>query len=186
MPYLTHIKSLSDSWASLRYLADFMDGGTTSLRWKFLRRKPKELEERSQRTKVTLLQMSQGQSTKTEFNSPNNLEKGLADFLESIIKEALLRLFVKDLSRQIIELLGSKFDINPMLFRKHIDDYSWYNTRDPWTVAPSLIAAMNHRNWFPIRNVRLRYFASSATFENTTQEASFFNVLRRPDNNHKY
>lgn len=39
------------------------------------------------------------------------------------------RLFVvEDLSRSVIEALGSHFKIDPSFFREHIVDYAWYNT----------------------------------------------------------
>lgn len=39
------------------------------------------------------------------------------------------RLFVvEDLSRNVIEALGSHFKIDPSFFREHIVDYAWYNT----------------------------------------------------------
>lgn len=42
--------------------------------------------------------------------------------------EIKLRLFVvEDLSREVIETLGSQYDVDPSFFREHLVDYVWYN-----------------------------------------------------------
>ena len=38
---------------------------------------------------------------------------------------------LEDLSKDMIEILGSRFDIDPYFFRHHISDYIWYNNCDP-------------------------------------------------------
>lgn len=50
-----------------------------------------------------------------------------------------MRLFVvEDLSREVIEQFGAKFDIDPHVFRAHIFDNIWYNIRDLTWDPPSL------------------------------------------------
>lgn len=98
-----------------------------------------------------------------------------------------LRLFiVEDLSQQVIELLGARFDVDPHFFREQIDDYVWHNTRDPWAIPPSLMSNMKHRQWFRMRNMRLRYYHSEKEFTESRLEANSWNVLRRPDNDENH
>jgi hypothetical protein len=188
MPYLAHIKSLSRAWPSLRYLADFMQVGTTPLRWKYLIKNKEERSERLKRTKVTIVDISvDGGATCTEFDDASELGNWLNAGSGQEVKSTSTRLFfAEDLSREIIEMFGSKFDIDPTYFREQIDDYSWYNIRDRWAVMPSLMATMKHRNWLKVRYVRFRYFSSKDTFEKAREEANTFNVLRRPDNDHNH
>ncbi|KAF2122743.1 hypothetical protein BDV96DRAFT_5507 [Lophiotrema nucula] len=187
-PYLAHIKSLSTAWKPLRYLADFMEVGTTPLRWKDLKTRHKERDERAERTKVTYVQVRAGQSpTALLLQDAEGLQEVAQKLSRSRSEEPSTHLLVvEDLSRDVIEILGSLFDIDPFFFREQIDDYSWYNTRDPWANPPSLMAAMKHRDWFRIRNVRLHFFESEAVFEDARQESNTFNILRRPDNDQNH
>ncbi|KAH0339896.1 NAD dependent epimerase/dehydratase family protein, partial [Aureobasidium melanogenum] len=92
------------------------------------------------------------------------------------------RLFVvEDLSREVIELLGSNFDIPPAFFREHVVDYAWYNVRDPWFDPPNFDTAIREQGWLQFRFVTARYFETTAQFEAACEEAESFNVLRRPD-----
>lgn len=51
--------------------------------------------------------------------------KKLGDEKDSSIKFRLW--VVEDLSREVIEALGSHYDVDPSFFREHIVDYIWYN-----------------------------------------------------------
>jgi len=189
MPYLTHIKAVSESWKPLRYLADFMEVGTVPLRWKDLKDNFKdERQERIQRTEVTYLKCSQSQKmTSVSLQDPHALRRCVSN-LTSLSSDAgsTHLLVVEDLSRDVIEILGTAFDIDPFFFRDQIDEYGWYNTRDPWANPPSLMAAIRDRKWFRIRNVRLHYFASKKDFEEARHESNLFNVLRRPDDDQNH
>ncbi|KAJ9639919.1 hypothetical protein H2199_006152 [Coniosporium tulheliwenetii] len=93
-----------------------------------------------------------------------------------------LKLFVvEDLSRDVIELLGARFDIEPAFFREHIFDYAWCNTRDPWVDPPNLNVVARSQNWLQLRFVRARYFKTTELFEKGRKEAEKFNIQRRPD-----
>jgi len=93
-----------------------------------------------------------------------------------------LRLFVvEDLSRDVIENLGSHFDIEPDFFREHIVDYAWYNVRDPWRNPPNLKIVSRQQHWFQVRYVTSRYFDTPDSFKRGFEESQTFNVLRRPD-----
>lgn len=67
-----------------------------------------------------------GEVVKTYINKTSMLEEYLSE--PSNDPSVKLRLFVvEDLSRDVIEALGSKFDIDPSFFREHLVDYVWYN-----------------------------------------------------------
>lgn len=93
-----------------------------------------------------------------------------------------LRLFVvEDLSRDVIEFLGTRFDIEPAFFREHIFDYAWCNTRDPWVDPPNLDVVARGQNWLQLRFVRARYFKTTDSFKTGGKQAENFNIQRRPD-----
>lgn len=91
-----------------------------------------------------------------------------------------LRLFVvEDLSRDVIEQLGYHFDIDPDFFRSHIDDYVWFNVRDPFWNPPCPQMEMRRRSWLQLRFSRSRFFSSSANFDKGQDAANKFNVSRK-------
>ncbi|EKD20377.1 hypothetical protein MBM_01059 [Drepanopeziza brunnea f. sp. 'multigermtubi' MB_m1] len=223
LPYLTHVKALSNTWPHLRLLADFMEVGTTPLRWKELTTTPppqgpdlhplecqeriKKRAERAARTNVMLLKyMASGNVEQKHCRNVSALHVALNDEStgggereneheqrpdgEGEIRgdgrgrggRCNLQLYVvEDLSRDVIEALGSKFDIEPAFFREHIVDYAWYNVRDRWEDPPSLQSAEEHRRWIQLRYVTARYYKTPQSFKAAIREASNFNVLRRPD-----
>lgn len=65
----------------------------------------------------------------TEISEAEDLRSHLSEFDGSRTDNGtFLTLFVvEDLSREVIEILGSHFDIDPFFFRAHIDDYVSYN-----------------------------------------------------------
>jgi hypothetical protein len=187
MPYLAHIKSLANTWKPLRHLADFMEVGTTPLLWGQM--SSEEHKERCSRTNVTFLEYAPeaAEPKSIPITTAGALKETLAALSHEEPGEPPLRLFiVEDLSQQVIESLGSRFDIDPNFFRDQIDDYVWYNTRDAWATAPSLASTMKQRNWFRMRNMRLRHYDSKASFEAAKLEAAEWNVLRRPDNDQNH
>ncbi|PBP25360.1 hypothetical protein BUE80_DR003778 [Diplocarpon rosae] len=202
-PYLTHVKLLSNTWPHLRLLADFMEVSTHPVRWKDLTTSPpeggpdltleqraartKERAERASRTNVTLLQyMETGPVRSTPCKSALALAATLGDDglggRETAGEQCRLRLYVvEDLSRDVIEALGSRLDIEPAFFREHIVDYAWCNIRDRWQDPPGLRVAEGHRRWVQMRYVTARYYKTSASFKAGVKESERFNVFRRPD-----
>ncbi|KNG49163.1 magnesium transport protein [Stemphylium lycopersici] len=188
LPYLAHIKSLSTSWRTLRQLADWMQVGTTPLRWREIKEDPEERQRRVNKTNVTFIEYQPASKPKA---IPIKTHSALRETLQSLsherMKEAPQRLFiVEDLSQQVVELLGERFDIDPLFFREQIEDYVWYNTRDQCAMPPSLVSNMKRRQWFRMRSIRLRYHKTKQEFENSRQEANQWNVLRRPDNDENH
>jgi hypothetical protein len=166
-----------------------MEVSTTPLRWKFLRHNVAERRERLNRTNVACLDfLPSGEAIRTDFKSAGKLKAALSEGgVKNDCENVHLRLFVvEDLSRHVIETLGTKFDLDPAFFREHIDDYSWYNTRDRWMDPPNLDVDRKQQNWFQLRFVRPRYFRTRESFERARAESNEFNVLRRPDDDQNH
>ncbi|KAH9216456.1 hypothetical protein DL95DRAFT_460309 [Leptodontidium sp. 2 PMI_412] len=210
-PYLEHVKLLSGTWPHLRLLADFMEVSTTPLRWKDLstmhpttganldaevrNKRTEDRDERACRTNVTVLRyLASGEVEEMSCKTSNELVSALDGRCveesedEGVsggggaFDECKLRLYVvEDLSRDVIEALGSKLDIEPAFFREHIVDYAWCNIRDRWQDPPNLRVAEGHRRWVQLRYVTARYYKTSQEFKEGVKEAERFNVLRRPD-----
>ncbi|KAH6629857.1 hypothetical protein C7974DRAFT_413610 [Boeremia exigua] len=189
-PYLAHVKLLSQSWRPLQQLADWLQIGTAPSQWKYLKQAKYQIEreERLKRTNLTIIEYHPGQDPTAKLvTTALDLKEILSNLEHEPNEIPPTRLFiVEDLSREVIELLGSAFDVDPLFFREHIEDYVWHNTRDPWAMPPSLMSSIKRRSWFRVRNARLRYYADSDSFMTAKLEANYWNVLRRPDddNNH--
>lgn len=188
MPYLDHVNRLSNQWRTLRQLAEFMQVGTTPLQWPLF--SPGEHEERTGRTNVTFIEYRPQTNPLITSITAHTLLRHMLESLKSTESSGStppMRLFiVEDLSQQVIELLGARFDVDPLFFRDQIDDYVWHNLRDPWATPPSLTCSTRNRSWFRLRNMRLRYHKTEASFETARLEATKWNVVRRPDNDNNH
>ena len=186
-PYLDHVKSLSVKWPHLRVLADFMEIGTSPTKWADLQKQDNREEARAERVSrtqvVRLLYLKNGETKPSTASTPDELLALLMETsLEEMRGEVNLKLFVvKDLSRDVIEHLGSQLDIEPAFFREQILDYAWYNTRDRWLDPPNLGMMLRKRRWLTIRYVTARYYANIPSFKEAQKQAATWNVLRRPD-----
>lgn len=160
-----------------------MEVSTTPVSWKFLRENEAERKVRCNRTNIAILDFDlSGNSTCKRFTSIDELEAELHHKENGNPDKDSLRLLVaEDLSRGVIETLGSQFDIDPTFFRSHIDDFSWYNIRDRWMDPSTLKARRKHQNWTQVRFVRPRYFKTRESFQKGRDESNRFNVFRRPD-----
>jgi hypothetical protein len=186
MPYLAHVKKLSKQWKCLQHLATFMEVGTTPLQTPEFR--PGEQEERLTRTNITFIEYRPAEEPKvTPIKEHTVLDETLKGLVVAGNGPAPLRLFiVEDLSQRVIELLGTRFDVDPLFFREQIDDFVWHNLRDPWMNPPSLTSSTKQRSWFRLRNMRLRYHKTEASYDTTRLESNDWNVLRRPDNDNNH
>lgn len=116
-----------------------------------------------------------------DFSDIGSLSKCL-NGLANTHDEVKARLFViEDLSADVIEALGARFDVDPLFFRGHISDYMWHNTRDPWVELPDLDIMSRKRSYMHVRYVQTRYFRSEDSLRRARWEAGGFNVLRRVD-----
>ncbi|KAI1140435.1 hypothetical protein F5Y05DRAFT_424314 [Hypoxylon sp. FL0543] len=184
-PYLKHIKSSSRAWPHLRYLAQWMEVTTSPTKWQLLHRlsqqKLSEIrEERARRTEIAAIDFVSGQPEPRiqHITSP----EALAACLDKPAAPGATRLYVvEDLSRDVVEHLGYKLDIDPLFFREFINDYLWYNTRDPWVELPDLDIVSRSRPYFRLMYMQPRYFKTRKSFQNAQRQAGMFNVLRRLD-----
>jgi hypothetical protein len=182
MPYLRHLKAISGGWPHVRYLADWMEVSTSPVKWKFIKDAPCNIQMRASRTKVAMLDFSQdGQSTRNDFTSIGQLSNMFKDPTFSHDPTHARLFIVEDLSRDLIETFGAKYDIDPLFFRGQINDYLWFNSRDPWVELADLAHIVSERNYYNFRYMSSRYFADQNSFDLGTEECGSFNVLRRLD-----
>lgn len=84
--------------------------------------------ERFERTNICVLEYPKQDTdvVRTHIKEASKLQEYLQQTHDD--SSLKMRLFVvEDLSRKVIETLGSQFDIDPSFFREHIVDYVWYN-----------------------------------------------------------
>ncbi|KAI0182895.1 hypothetical protein EV127DRAFT_353901 [Xylaria flabelliformis] len=180
-PYLQFIKSISTAWPHLRYLADFMEVSTIPLKWEVIRNNKAERQDRAQRTNISILDSSCTGAPLYQNRVKKWDELKISLELGFVENTAVRLILVEDLSRQVIEILGAKFDIDPNFFRDHIDDYSWYNIRDRWMVPSNLTASVWRQKWITVRFVRPRYFRTKELLQKAREESAGFNIYRRPE-----
>jgi hypothetical protein len=127
-----------------------MEDGTIPSK-KYLGSSRAEIHERFERTSVTLVERkSEAEPTVRPFSVLQDLRKYLEDPC-SMASQPKVQLFVvKDLSREAVEYLGSRFDIDPHFFWAHIGDTS------QWKTTPRLTVTCLRRPWFHIRNIEIR------------------------------
>ena len=138
--------------------------------------------EKASRTKVAMLTFAPDAAVhRVDYTDI----KGLSDSLNGPKNQhnnVYARLFVvEDLSRDVIEAFGTRFDVDPLFFRGHISDYMWHNTRDPWVELPDLDITSCKRSYLHVRYVQTRYFRSESSLRRAQWQAGAFNVLRRVD-----
>ncbi|KAI1778285.1 hypothetical protein F4818DRAFT_292698 [Hypoxylon cercidicola] len=186
MPYLSHLKNIQTAWPHLRHLRQWMEVTTSPDKWQLLRRYPtdkrdKIREERAGRTNVAAFDFVPNKPVPKEqrIKSRNELESQLDT---PVPKDATRLYVVEDLSRDVVELLGSKLDIDPLFFREHINDYTWYNARDPWVELPDLdMISRSRPHFLRLAYMQPRYFKNDESYKKAISQAGLFNVLRRLD-----
>ena len=175
---MKYLKSISEGWPHIRWLADFMEVGTHPIKWKFIT--DEDTEARAKRTRVAMLEYSEDKKpTRKDIHSSEKLTQLLKDPAFNHNPEHARIFVVEDLSRDVIEAFGAQYDIDPLFFRSHIGDYLWFNTRDPWAELNDLDHIREERNFFNIRYMTPRYFRSEESIEKATKQLGLFNVLRR-------
>lgn len=120
---------------------------------------------------------------KKVFKSPRELDNALYNLKTPSEQgdSGFNLVVVEDLSRDVIELLGSHFDIDPSFFRQHVANRAWHKVGDWWKEPPNLDVAFSGQNWLSIRYVRARCFPDEESFRRGSLEAAGFNVDRRLD-----
>ena len=177
---MRYLESLTHGWPHISYLADFMKVTTAPRRQEVLH--DQDRRERASRTKVAMLTFEPDTPVhRVDYSDINNLLTALSG-PQDAHNDVYARLFVlEDLSRDVIEAFGARFDVDPLFFRGHISDYIWYNTRDPWVELPDLEITSRKRSYLHIRYVQTRYFRSQVSIRRAKREAGGFNVQRKLD-----
>lgn len=83
-----------------------------------------------ERTKVTVLDYPEDGTApeRTDLDTAVGLKEHIAHLSDRKNSSVKFRLFVvEDLSREVIETLGARYDVDPSFFREHLVDYIWYN-----------------------------------------------------------
>lgn len=177
---MRYLESLAHGWPHISYLADFMKVTTAPPKQKFL--DDRDRREKASRTKVAMLTFEPNTPMQrvdfSDIDALSNALSGPPDLRDNVYA----RLFVlEDLSRDVIEAFGARFDVDPLFFRGHISDYMWHNTRDPWVELPDLDITSRKRSYLHVRYVQTRYFRNQDSLRRAKWEAGRFNVLRRVD-----
>lgn len=150
-------------------------------KWRYLQHFPQVRDQRAKRVNVAVIDYTNQKPNLRDFNDAAQLREGL-DAVKQTNEQAQTRLIVaEDLSRDLVETLGSYYDIDPLFFLSHIGDYLFHNTRDPWAELPSLDLDARQRDHFCLQYLRGRYFGNEEDFQNAEFESGTFNVLRRLD-----
>ncbi|KAF5595108.1 hypothetical protein FPCIR_4733 [Fusarium pseudocircinatum] len=173
-PYLNYVKSLSKRWPQLELLHDFMEVGTVPTRWCIFPGEEKEKNEQRRYTYDTAINPN-------DLRRPEDLRRAVqkARKPETGVKFSLF--VVEDLSRDVIETLGSELAIDPRFFRAHITDYVWNNIRDRWREPSILQVDAKRQTWFQLRLIRSRYFQNQSQLTEAKEQVNEFNVMRRLD-----
>jgi len=151
-------------------------------KWKFLREDLSQRKRRAERTKVCIIDYVAGQpATTRDCNTLKELQEALHNCAESVEQPQARLFIVEDLSREVIDHLGSHQDIDPLLFASHISDYMFHNTRDRWVELPGLDVDARQSPHFAISYLRARYFKTDKEYEKAECQTGLFNVLRRLD-----
>lgn len=161
-----------------------MQVGTSPSRW--TNEYKKDSEERARRRAKTNLALVEyaGEATPnvTHISDAGTLKEVLSSFHAVPSETKPLRLFVvEDLSQEVIEQLGSRFDIDPLFFREQIEDYVWHNLGAVSATPAPLLVDMKNRSWFRVRNFRLRHHEEESSFRAARGETRAWNVSRRLD-----
>jgi len=156
-----------------------MEIGTLPTRWRSgTQNKHFELEreERASRTNVVLLDYDgSGKARAMPVTTHHELRNILKD-----PNDSWFRLFiVEDLSRDVIDVLGSHLDIEPDFFRDHIYDGGQYDISDKNIVLPDLSVDAKRQHRIQIQFVMVRQFETKHSFELGRQEAESFNISRK-------
>lgn len=153
--------------------------GCSPPKWRFLKYHEDSRAARVKRTKVSVIDYDhEGSVTQTCHQSTSALQEALSGPGNGSDVRLLV---VEDLSRDVVELLGSHFDIDPLFFLSHIGDYLFHNTKDRWAELPDLEVDARRRTHFNLQYLRPRFFEDEAAFEEAERISGTFNVLRRLD-----
>ncbi|EMC95607.1 hypothetical protein BAUCODRAFT_44556, partial [Baudoinia panamericana UAMH 10762] len=181
-PYLEYIKRISKHFPHLEYLAHWMEVTCAPPKWKFIQKCESNRESRARRCHVCVLNYDgDGSLSSKTHESTVGLGAALMNDPSDGGKAPVRLIIVEDLSRDVVELLGARYDIDPLFFLSHIGDYLFHNTRDRWVELPDLNVVARQRPYFNVSYLRARYFKSQLEFAEAERQTGMWNVLRRLD-----
>lgn len=181
-PYLDYIRKVMRGWPHLEYLADWMQITTSPPKWKHLPKTSRDM--RAQKTCVAIIDFSveANEKPKTTFIGTIGELRELFDDPQFSHAPDHPRLYImEDLSRDMVEEFGSRYDVDPLLWRGHISDYMWYKTKDPWVELDELPHLVREKTFYNFRYIHPRYFEDKESHSRATIEAGKMNVLRSLD-----
>ncbi|KAF2211021.1 hypothetical protein CERZMDRAFT_118013 [Cercospora zeae-maydis SCOH1-5] len=156
--------------------------GCAPPKWRYIKTEHDSRKERIQRTKVCVIDYSESADTVSrKYQSTPRLKAFLNTPNPSNAQPDVRLVIVEDLSRDLVDMLGEHYDIDPLFFLSHIGDYLFHNTRDRWCELPDLEVDARERSHFTISYLRPRYFKTESQFSDAEKQSGGFNVLRRLD-----
>jgi hypothetical protein len=124
----------------------------------------------------------QGEYTAEEVRATKSrLQNAITDVKNDKSTTKFNLFVVEDLSRDVIEILGSQLAIDPRFFRAHVTDYVWNNIRDRWREPSILQVDARRQRWFQLRLIRSRYFENQNQLDEAKYQVDNFNIMRRLD-----
>lgn len=139
-------------------------------------------EERSTKAHVCVIDYTNGQQPESEtYDNTAELLAALRKTPQTTESRQTRLMIVEDLSRDLVEGLGSYYDIDPLFFLSYIGDYLFHNTRDPWVELPNLDVDLRKQDHFIIQYLRARYFPTEKQYQAAEMETGHWNILRRLD-----
>ena len=159
-----------------------MEVSTSVSRHTYLSENLPARSERARRVHITQIDFKKGQEPeRIEYNDRISLNAALnSTTVPSIHPEARIYV-VEDLSRDMIELLGAKFNVDPHFFRSHLNDYMWNAVVVDGVEGRDLDIVRRKRSHFMLQYLRSRYYRDTKAFENALEQSANFNVLRQID-----
>ena len=155
--YHSYVQSLSSRWRRLEHLNSFMNENSTR---------------RFHQPRIAVL----------DFDDHNGLEPRVINLpgLSAILDQSSTfkggRLFlVEDLSNEVVELLGSRLDIEPEFFASHIYSLDWFSRASSPTTVPNIYSTICAQSF-----VRFRYLEARSVLVKANQE---INIDRLPCTN---
>ncbi|KAM3421811.1 hypothetical protein BST61_g2189 [Cercospora zeina] len=181
-PYLQYVEAISKKWKHLEYLALWMLVGCAPPKWRYIKDEKDRRKERIQRTKVCVIDYNDAADTVSrKFDNTPGLKQFLNMSSPPDAQPDVRLVIAEDLSRDLVDMLGVHYDIDPLFFLSHIGDYLFHNTRDRWSELPDLEVDARKRSHFTISYLRPRYFKTESDFSDAEKQSGDFNVLRRLD-----
>ncbi|PPJ56794.1 hypothetical protein CBER1_05975 [Cercospora berteroae] len=181
-PYLKYVEAISKKLKHLEYLSLWMLVGCAPPKWRFIKNEKKSREERIRRTKVCVIDYKgSANPVREEYTDTPKLKEFLNLQAPPHGEPDVRLVIVEDLSRDLVDMLGEHYDIDPLFFLSHIGDYLFHNTRDRWCELPDLDVDTRNRSHSTISYLRARYYRSEKEFVDAEKQSGSFNVLRRLD-----